>query len=135
MPVHFLGDPTCIHQILLNLLSNAIKFTEQGEIKLSISERIIDGPLDKDICRVKIVVKDTGIGISGDKQETIFDAFMQEDSSTTRQYGGTGLGLAIVKRLVEAMKGKISVLSNKGEGSEFTVILPLRKDVGSRINI
>jgi signal transduction histidine kinase/CheY-like chemotaxis protein len=131
MPVHFMGDPTCIHQIFLNLLSNATKFTDQGEIKLSLSEeKSFDVPLE-DISRVKIVVKDTGIGISGDKQKTIFDAFIQEDSSTTRQYGGTGLGLTIVKRLVKAMNGEISVLSNKGEGSEFSVVLPLRKNSGS----
>jgi PAS domain S-box-containing protein len=124
IPQKFIGDPTRIQQIILNLLSNAIKFTQQGEIRLTLSADIYE---NLDIYNVKISVKDTGIGIAEDKQKTIFDAFAQEDSSTTRQYGGTGLGLAIVKRLVESMKGNIRLISKKGKGSEFIVTLPLRK--------
>ncbi len=127
IPVSFIGDPTRIRQILLNLLSNAVKFTHQGEIRLSLSN---EGPVNslqaEDIHNIKMSVKDTGIGISMDKQKTIFEAFSQEDSSTTREYGGTGLGLTIVKRIVESMGGHINIISDKGMGSEFVVTLPLR---------
>ena len=123
MPVWLQGDPTRIRQVLMNLLSNAAKFTHEGTIHLSITEkRPADG---KGVCFVVISVKDTGIGISKDKQKAVFDAFVQEDSSTTRKYGGTGLGLTIVKRLVESMGGNVMLFSEQGKGSEFIVTLPL----------
>ncbi len=126
MPERFIGDPTRIQQLMMNLLSNAAKFTHKGEIKLSLGSGPADG---RNIQNVRISVKDTGVGIPEEKQKTIFDAFVQADSSTTREYGGTGLGLAIVSRLVEAMDGEIKLVSEKGAGSEFIVILPLRADI------
>jgi len=123
MPVWLQGDPTRIRQILMNLLSNSAKFTHEGTIHLSITEkRPADG---KGVCFVVISVKDTGIGISKDKQKAVFDAFVQEDSSTTRKYGGTGLGLTIVNRLAESMGGNVMLFSEQGKGSEFIVTLPL----------
>ncbi len=130
MPVNYSGDQTAVHQILLNLLSNSIKFTNKGEIVLSLSAH--KALPEKNVMQVKITVKDTGAGISEEKQKVIFDAFIQEDGSTTRQFGGTGLGLTIVRRLVDAMKGEVNVSSKKGEGSEFSVIIPLQKYSGPK---
>lgn len=112
------GDPTRTRQVLGNLLSNAVKFTLSGRVRLS-AHRAEPGAL------VRIRVEDTGIGIAPQHLERIFDPFRQADASTTRRYGGTGLGLAIVSRLVEAMGGQISVESELGRGTTFTVTLPL----------
>jgi PAS domain S-box-containing protein len=103
-------------QVLLNFISNAIKFTQEGSIELgySVHEN-----------RVRFYVKDTGIGISKDALEIIFERFRQADSSTTRKYGGSGLGLSISKALVELMNGEIGVISEQGAGSEFFFFLPL----------
>ena len=109
------GDPSRLRQVLVNLLSNAIKFTEEGEIVLSCelaTERDDELVLAFSVC-------DTGIGIAQEKQQAIFDPFVQADSSTTRRYGGTGLGLPICKRLVEAMGGALTVESEPGRGSTF----------------
>jgi CheY-like chemotaxis protein len=107
----------------VNLLGNAVKFTERGSVTLSISTRPVDGEAPLGVGPQPIwldaEVRDTGLGIPADKQELIFDAFSQADSSTTRRFGGTGLGLAITRRLVEAMGGEISVLSAPGVGSCF----------------
>jgi CheY-like chemotaxis protein len=103
-------------------MSNAIKFTETGEVKLRArSERADAGE------RLVIEVCDTGIGIPEARFEDIFDSFSQVDTSVTRQYGGTGLGLAICRDLAEAMGGSIGVESELGQGSVFTIILPLRR--------
>jgi len=112
----WLGDPVRFRQILTNLLGNAMKFTEQGQV--SVALRKIEGNL-------VLRVEDTGIGIPEDRLEQIFDSFNQGDNSTTRVYGGTGLGLTITKRLVDLMDGNISVRSNIGQGTIFTVSLPL----------
>jgi PAS domain S-box-containing protein len=112
----FLGDETRVRQILHNLLSNAIKFTASGEVRLSV--RRSGG-------RVSIAVADTGIGIAGDKLDSLFDKFVQADASTTRRFGGTGLGLAIARDLARMMGGRIAVESREGAGSTFTVTLPL----------
>lgn len=125
MPVRYSGDPARIRQILLNLLSNAIKFTHKGEIIFSLNSETPSNGSQRDIHNIIISVKDTGIGIASDKQKDVFEAFIQEDGSTTRKYGGTGLGLSIVKRIVDAMKGNIELISEKGKGSEFIVTLPL----------
>jgi CheY-like chemotaxis protein len=118
----FIGDPARIRQILLNLFSNAIKFTESGGVTISI-ECV---PTEKEkVEMLYLSVKDTGIGIAADKLETIFEKFVQADSSISRRYGGTGLGLAITKTLVEVMDGEIKVESLQGQGSEFKVSLPL----------
>jgi len=115
IPPVLLGDPGRLRQVLLNLLSNAIKFTSAGEVLIRASLLEQDG---KDVL-VKFSVCDTGIGIARDKQESIFEAFVQEDSSTTRKYGGTGLGLSICKRLVSMMHGQMWLESRPGQGSTF----------------
>jgi signal transduction histidine kinase len=111
------GDPTRIKQVLVNLVGNAIKFTHRGRIVIRASSR----PLDDERSYVEIAVEDTGIGISKDQIERVFEAFTQADASTTRRYGGTGLGLAISSRLTRLMGGQIKVSSNPGVGSTFTV--------------
>jgi len=112
------GDPTRVRQILYNLIANALKFTESGEVRVDASRQ--DGAL-------RISVSDTGIGIPEDRLAALFDKFTQVDASTTRRYGGTGLGLAITRDLVTLMGGDLSVVSESGGGSRFTVSLPLRR--------
>ncbi len=119
----FEGDPTRLRQIILNLCSNAIKFTEFGNVHVSISTDPGKTPGTEMVC---IGVKDTGIGIAADKLESIFQKFMQADTSINRKYGGTGLGLAITKTLCEAMGGSITVESSPGKGSLFQACIPLR---------
>jgi signal transduction histidine kinase/ligand-binding sensor domain-containing protein len=115
LPGSVLTDPKRLRQILLNLVGNAVKFTDTGHVLLEVSTEASD---------LVFRVSDTGPGIPDDKLSTLFDAFMQADSSTTRRFGGSGLGLAIVQRLVLAMQGSVSVESRLGEGSRFTVRLP-----------
>ena len=115
MPTRLVGDPGRLRQILINLLSNALKFTDKGEILLNVEH--LEGLGAR--TRARFLVKDSGIGIPQDKQETIFDSFTQADSSTTRKYGGTGLGLSISKRLTSLMEGQIGVESKPGQGSTF----------------
>ena len=114
-PEWLLGDSGRLRQILVNLVMNAIKFTERGEVVVAID---VESQSSREI-KLHFTVRDTGIGISPEKQELIFAAFTQADSSTTRKYGGTGLGLAISQRLVKMMKGSISVESASGKGSIF----------------
>ena len=125
LPEYFKGDPTRIRQITLNLLNNAIKFTDQGEIGVRVQP--VEAKTGEDFCTVQISVKDTGIGISKEKQEVIFEAFSQADSSTTRRFGGTGLGLAISTALVKMMGGKIWIESEEGVGSDFSFTLKLKE--------
>lgn len=115
------GDAMRLKQVLNNLLSNALKFTDEGEIiiRLKLTRRA-----PKSVS-FSLEVSDTGIGISANRIESIFESFTQADSSTTRKYGGTGLGLAICRKLVEMMSGEISVVSEPGVGSTFTVKLTL----------
>lgn len=117
LPDALLGDPTRIQQILLNLLSNAVKFTPKGTVLLSV-ESNAPGWLD-------FRVQDSGIGIPKDRIPILFDRFSQVDASTTRRFGGTGLGLAISVRLTHAMGGTLTVESEVGKGSTFTVRIPL----------
>jgi len=124
VPVRVLGDPGRIRQILVNLVGNAIKFTDQGEIILRAAVDRCDG----DSCHLHIQVSDTGIGIAKEKQKLVFEAFLQEDGSTTRKYGGTGLGLSISNRLVELLHGKMWVDSELGQGSTFHFTLTLGLD-------
>lgn len=127
-PAEFYGDPTRIRQIIMNLIINAIKFTDEGSITVSVK---LEEPPAKEAENISetlvISVKDTGIGIPKEKQEKIFEAFEQVDTSTTRKYGGTGLGLTISKALVEMMGGKIWVVSEIGKGSKFIFTLKLQK--------
>ncbi|MGO9110319.1 MAG: PAS domain S-box protein [Thermoguttaceae bacterium] len=117
VPDALIGDASRLRQVLLNLVGNAIKFTDLGEIVVRV-EVAADPAPDGEV-RLYVTVSDTGIGISLDKQETIFRAFEQEDTSTTRKYGGTGLGLTIAARLVALMGGTIDVQSEPGRGSTF----------------
>jgi CheY-like chemotaxis protein/two-component sensor histidine kinase len=117
-----IGDPIRIRQILLNLIGNAIKFTESGRVTVSLS--VTCRPTEK-VCDCLFVVQDTGIGIPEDVQMQIFDSFDQGDSSLSTKSGGTGLGLAIVKKLVQMMKGQVTVDSRPGEGSTFSVYVPM----------
>ncbi len=119
----YVGDPTRIRQIILNLCSNAVKFTEKGGVHITVSSEPAAQPDYEKIC---IAVRDSGIGIAPDKIETIFHKFVQADSTVSRKYGGTGLGLAITKMLTEAMDGTISVTSEVGKGSVFTVCFDLQ---------
>jgi signal transduction histidine kinase/ligand-binding sensor domain-containing protein/DNA-binding response OmpR family regulator len=116
LPDQLNGDSMRLRQVLINLLGNAIKFTHRGEIFINVS-KVRD--LGGDRIEVGFEVKDTGIGIPGDKLPQLFEAFSQVDSSTTRKYGGSGLGLAICKRLVAMMGGRISVKSRQGKGTTF----------------
>ena len=120
------ADVTKVRQILLNLLSNACKFTDRGTISLEVERNLTAG---RDW--IQFQVRDTGIGISPEQQENLFQEFAQADVSIGRKYGGTGLGLAISHRLVQLMKGRISVESTPGAGSLFTVQLPA--DTGAKL--
>jgi CheY-like chemotaxis protein/anti-sigma regulatory factor (Ser/Thr protein kinase) len=110
-----LGDPTRVRQIALNLVGNAVKFTERGEVRCSLS---LEGQ------RLKLEVRDTGVGMSAEALARIGAPFVQADASTTRRHGGTGLGLVITRRLISAMGGELRITSTPGVGSAFTVLLP-----------
>jgi signal transduction histidine kinase/DNA-binding response OmpR family regulator len=114
-----LVDPMRLRQVLLNLLSNACKFTKEGEVTLGV---VRTRAPERDW--IEFSVADTGIGMTADQQERLFEDFTQADSSTARRYGGTGLGLAITRRLVHMMGGDVTVTSEPGKGSRFTVRLP-----------
>lgn len=118
------SDRIRLHQILRNLLSNALKFTEQGEVSLTVS--CASGEPEEGYELLDFSVRDSGMGIAPAQHEQIFQAFQQLDGSTSRRFGGTGLGLAITRQLVLAMDGEISLQSTPGEGSCFTVRLPVR---------
>jgi signal transduction histidine kinase/CheY-like chemotaxis protein len=126
VPRYFKGDPTRIRQIFFNLIGNAIKFTDKGEITVGV-ECDANKTTGENVSNVRISVKDTGIGIPKGKQQSIFEAFTQVDSTITRKYGGTGLGLTITKSLIEMMRGTISVTSEPGTSTEFIVTLPLAR--------
>jgi signal transduction histidine kinase len=112
------ADPMRLKQILLNLLSNACKFTEEGEVALRV-RKVADG---RDW--VELAVADTGIGLTAEQQAKLFQDFSQADSLTARRYGGTGLGLALSRKLARMMGGDVTVASEPGKGSVFTVRLP-----------
>ena len=120
LPPALLGDPVRVRQILVNLVGNAMKFTQAGSVTVRFQVILADATP-----QLEISVADTGIGISPEAQRRLFEKFYQADSSITRRFGGTGLGLAIVKDLVKAMQGTVSVESQPGKGSVFTVRLPL----------
>jgi len=123
VPLRVFTDHVRLHQILRNLLSNAIKFTDQGQVSVTISA----GETRKDGSRViHFVVRDTGIGIDPSYHPHVFEAFRQFDGSTRRRYGGTGLGLAITHQLARALDGDIALQSALGQGSTFTVSLPMQ---------
>ncbi|RPJ22758.1 MAG: histidine kinase, partial [Chloroflexi bacterium] len=119
LPTTLFGDEARIAQVLSNLVVNAIKFTKKGGVTI----RVFKG----DDSRWGMQVKDTGIGIGIENQAQIFEPFRQADEGTSRAYGGVGLGLAIVQQLVQAMNGSIQLESKPGQGSTFTVSLPIRE--------
>lgn len=115
------GDPTRLRQILVNLIGNALKFTERGEVRVEAHWQALDNQVLWFTCHVH----DTGIGISRERLETMFDAFQQADNSISRRYGGTGLGLPIARTLAERMGGTLKAQSEPGRGSCFTLEIPL----------
>ncbi|MCE7993177.1 MAG: response regulator [Roseivirga sp.] len=123
IPERLIGDGGRLGQIITNLVSNAIKFTNEGTIRMTVSVKKQEGINHL----ISIRVKDSGIGISKEKQQTIFEQFTQASSNITRQYGGTGLGLAISKRLLELMNSSIEIESEEGEGSTFSFDLWLKE--------
>ena len=118
LPTFFKGDPMRLQQVLNNLVGNAIKFTERGGV--SITVRHVDG-------RLSVAVRDTGIGIPASRLEAIFDPFSQADASMSRRFGGTGLGTTIARQFVDLMGGQLRLDSVEGEGSTFTVDIPLEE--------
>jgi adenylate cyclase len=111
-------DPMRLRQILLNLLSNACKFTKQGEVALR-ARRLVDGH-----DWIELAVADSGIGMTAEQQAKLFEEFTQAEASTAQRFGGTGLGLAISRKLARMMGGDVTVTSEPGKGSVFTVRLP-----------
>ena len=123
IPNVLVGDPVRLHQIILNLVSNAVKFTTEGKITVSVK---LLSENEKSVS-IEFAITDTGIGISEDKIDKVFENFQQAYSGSSRLYGGTGLGLAIVKQLVEPQGGSVSVKSELNVGSTFSVILNFKK--------
>src|SRR5262249_23004804 len=128
LPEFFRTDEQRLQQVLRNLLSNALKFTDEGSVSLRIrpasAEEVGSEALRAAPSRVAFEVEDTGIGIPADKLEVIFEAFQQADGTTSRRYGGTGLGLSISRQLTELLGGELTVRSEPGVGSVFTLYLP-----------
>ena len=127
VPMILYSDEQKIYQILKNLLSNALKFTEKGNVDLKVYRSEFTLQHGGQEC-IAFSVIDTGIGISKDKQELIFEAFQQADGTTSRKFGGTGLGLSISKGMADLLSGYITVHSNEGEGSIFTFYLPVQPE-------
>jgi PAS domain S-box-containing protein len=123
IPATLRGDPGRFRQVLINLLGNAIKFTERGEVVTTV-EVAHEGP---DSVELRVVVRDSGVGITAEARSRLFQPFSQADSSTTRKFGGTGLGLAICRRLVDLMGGEIGVDSVPGQGSTFRFTVRLER--------
>lgn len=125
LPASLLGDPMRLGQILLNFSSNALKFTERGHVTLQV--RLLEEAADSLLARFEL--QDSGRGFDPSRTDSLFDAFMQEDSSTTREFGGTGLGLAISKQIAEMMGGRIGAESTPNTGSTFWVEIPFKRCV------
>jgi len=119
LPRYYQGDPTRLRQVINNLMGNAIKFTSEGQVALILE------PTEEGVC---LQVQDTGIGMSREAQKSIFSAFSQGHSDTTRRFGGTGLGLTLCRQLVDRMGGTIRVASKEDQGTLITVDLPLETD-------
>lgn len=128
VPDQLHGDAGRIRQVIVNLIGNAVKFTEVGEVRMDVE---LEQDRDESVV-LQFRVRDTGIGIAEDKKDLIFQAFTQEDMSTTRRFGGTGLGLSISKSVVEMMGGRILLESEAGTGSVFQFSVPVKKGVPSK---
>jgi CheY-like chemotaxis protein/HPt (histidine-containing phosphotransfer) domain-containing protein/anti-sigma regulatory factor (Ser/Thr protein kinase) len=127
LPANIVTDAAHLQQCLINLVNNAIKFTEQGHVYVNISLE------DKDSePRIRFEVEDTGIGITPEFQQKMFDSFVQEDMGTSRKYGGMGLGLAIAKRFAELLGGELTLTSEKGKGSAFSLVIPAGVDLAAQ---
>src|SRR5262249_20803077 len=122
------ADPVRLRQTLLNLLSNACKFTKQGEVRLSVAQ-IKDGGT----AWLEFSVADSGIGMSPEQMGKLFQDFSQADATTSQQFGGTGLGLAITRRLCRMMGGDVTVPSEWGKGSTFTIRLPAEETLAGAV--
>jgi len=127
LPAQIRTDPVRVRQCLFNLVSNAIKFTKEGHVYVKVSLE-----QENDQSYIHFDVEDTGIGIPPSKQRVIFEAFSQADGSTTRKYGGTGLGLAITRQLSDLLGGELTLRSEVGKGSVFTLIIPVGVDAQSQ---
>lgn len=125
VPRLLIGDPLRLGQILINLLGNAIKFTERGHVRLCVNA----GERNDDRVWLRFDIEDTGIGIAPEAQHSLFEPFTQADASTSRHYGGTGLGLTISRQLAQLMDGDISLRSAPGQGSTFSLNLPMQVDI------
>ncbi len=123
LPANVMGDPGRLRQVLVNLMGNSAKFTKKGELELAL---LVDEETEESIT-LHAHIRDTGIGIPGDKLESIFEAFRQADGSTTREYGGTGLGLSICRKIAGLMQGNVWVESQLGMGSTFHFTAKLKK--------
>lgn len=127
VPARVMGDPRRLRQVLLHLVGNSLKFTDAGDVVLEVTR----GPPEANLATLTFSVIDTGIGIPGEAQERIFEAFTQVDDSMTRRHGGAGLGLAISRRLVDQMGGALVVASEPGRGSRFSFTLTAAVPAGS----
>jgi len=128
LPAQIKTDPARLCQCLINLINNAIKFTERGCVRLKLRYQQTD-----DGGKLIFDVEDTGIGITSEKQEIIFDAFTQADSGIARKFGGTGLGLAITRQIIVMLGGSLTVKSEVGRGSVFTAAVNIESSVGQRM--
>jgi PAS domain S-box-containing protein len=127
LPANIVTDAAHLQQCLINLVNNAIKFTEQGHVYVNISLE------DKDSePRIRFEVEDTGIGITPEFQQKMFDSFVQEDMGTSRKYGGMGLGLSIAKRFAGLLGGELTLTSEKGKGSAFSLVIPAGVDLAAQ---
>jgi signal transduction histidine kinase len=116
-------DRTKLSQVLSNLLNNALKYTNEGEIYFGVTLRELPGKPESELC---FVIRDTGIGISKENKQRVFDPFFQADSSYSRSYNGLGLGLSIVRQLCERLQGSVELESDIGKGTTATLIIPVR---------